>query len=305
MQTKAGFVTIIGKPNVGKSTLTNKLLGEELSIITSKPQTTRKRILGVLDEKEYQIIFLDTPGILEPKYLLQEKLLEFIESSVKDADVLIFMITAKDIAKELESIQKENIKKLISKKSQRKILVINKIDLSNEETITKALKLFENSNLFEKVIPISALENYNLDTLLNSIMEYLPIHPKFYPDDQLTDEPEKFFVAEKIREKILEIYHDEIPYSVEVYIEQFKEREKGKDYISAVIVVERESQKPIILGKKGSSIKKLGNAARQSIEDFLIREVYLELRVKVVENWRKDKRALKNFGYTDWFINYK
>ncbi|MCB9206776.1 MAG: GTPase Era [Ignavibacteriales bacterium] len=299
MQTKAGFVTIIGKPNVGKSTLTNKLLGEELSIITSKPQTTRKRILGVLDEKEYQIIFLDTPGILEPKYLLQEKLLEFVESSVKDADVLIFMITAKDIAKELESIQKENIKKLISKKSQRKILVINKIDLSNEETITKALKLFENSNLFEKVIPISALENYNLDTLLNSIMEYLPIHPKFYPDDQLTDEPEKFFVAEKIREKILEIYHDEIPYSVEVYIEQFKEREKGKDYISAVIVVERESQKPIILGKKGSSIKKLGNAARQSIEDFLMREVYLELRVKVVENWRKDKRALKNFGYTD------
>ncbi|MCB9259596.1 MAG: GTPase Era [Ignavibacteriales bacterium] len=298
MQTKAGFVTIIGKPNVGKSTLTNKLLGEELSIITSKPQTTRKRILGVLDEKEYQIIFLDTPGILEPKYLLQEKLLEFVESSVKDADVLIFMITAKDIAKELESIQKENIKKLISKKSQRKILVINKIDLSNEETITKALKLFENSNLFEKVIPISALENYNLDTLLNSIMEYLPIHPKFYPDDQLTDEPEKFFVAEKIREKILEIYHDEIPYSVEVYIEQFKEREKGKDYISAVIVVERESQKPIILGKKGSSIKKLGNAARQSIEDFLMREVYLELRVKVVENWRKDKRALKNFGYT-------
>ncbi|MCB0732800.1 MAG: GTPase Era, partial [Ignavibacteriae bacterium] len=132
----------------------------------------------------------------------------------------------------------------------------------------------------------------------NSIMEYLPIHPKFYPDDQLTDEPEKFFVAEKIREKILEIYHDEIPYSVEVYIEQFKEREKGKDYISAVIVVERESQKPIILGKKGSSIKKLGNAARQSIEDFLMREVYLELRVKVVENWRKDKRALKNFGYT-------
>ncbi|MCB0750020.1 MAG: GTPase Era, partial [Ignavibacteriae bacterium] len=254
MQTKAGFVTIIGKPNVGKSTLTNKLLGEELSIITSKPQTTRKRILGVLDEKEYQIIFLDTPGILEPKYLLQEKLLEFIESSVKDADVLIFMITAKDIAKELESIQKENIKKLISKKSQRKILVINKIDLSNEETITKALKLFEDSNLFEKVIPISALENYNLDNLLNSILEYLPFHPKFYPDDQLTDEPEKFFVAEKIREKILEIYHDEIPYSVEVYIEQFKEREKGKDYISAIIVVERESQKPIILNKKGSSI---------------------------------------------------
>lgn len=299
METKSGFVTIVGKPNVGKSTLTNKLIGEDLSIITSKPQTTRKRILGILDEKEYQIIFLDTPGILEPKYLLQEKLIEYIDSSVKDADVLVFMITAKDIQKEIELFEEENYKKIITAARKKKILVINKIDLSDEKIITNAIYEFEKNGLFEKVIPISALENYNLDSLLNTILDYLPFHPKFYPEDQLTDEPEKFFVAEKIREKILDIYHDEIPYSVEVYIEQFKERSKGKDYISAVIAVERESQKPIILGKKGSSIKKLGNAARASIEEFLMREVYLELRVKIVENWRKDKRALKNFGYTD------
>jgi GTP-binding protein Era len=193
----------------------------------------------------------------------------------------------------------ENYKKIISNKRQIKILVINKMDLSNEKIISNAIKLFEGSKIFEKVIPISALENYNIESLKYALIEYLPFHEKFYPDDQLTDEPEKFFVSEKIREKIFEIYHDEVPYSVEVLIEQFIERDKGKDYISATIVVERESQKPIILGKKGATIKKLGNAARSSIEAFLMREVYLELRVKVVENWRKDKRALKNFGYTE------
>ncbi|MCB0748417.1 MAG: GTPase Era [Ignavibacteriae bacterium] len=299
MNTKSGFVTIVGKPNVGKSTLTNKLVGENISIVTDKPQTTRKRVLGILDKEDYQIVFLDTPGILEPKYLLQEKLIEYVESSVKDADILVFMIAAKDLAKETKIFDKENFKKIISNKRQKKILVINKMDLSDSQTINNAITIFEQNELFEKVIPISALENFNLDTLLNTILEYLPVHPKFYPDDQLTDEPEKFFVAEKIREKILDIFHDEIPYSVEVFIEQFIERERGKDYISAVIVVERESQKPIILGKKGASIKKLGNAARKSVEEFLMREIYLELRVKVVENWRKDKNALKNFGYTN------
>ena len=299
MKTKSGFVTIIGKPNVGKSTLTNRLVGENLSIVTDKPQTTRKRVLGILDEKDYQIIFLDTPGILDPKYLLQEKLIEYIETSVKDADVLVFMIAAKDLEKETKIFDKENYKKLISNKRQKKILVINKIDLSNESKINNALTIFDQNDLFDEVIPISALENYNLEKLLNTILDFLPYHPKFYPDGQLTDETEKFFVSEKIRERILEIFHDEIPYSVEVVIEQFKEREKGKDYISAVIIVERESQKPIILGKKGAAIKKLGNAARISIEEFLMREVYLELRVKVKDNWRKDNNALRNFGYTN------
>jgi GTP-binding protein Era len=299
MKIKSGFVTIIGKPNVGKSTLTNRLIGENLSIVTDKPQTTRKRVLGILDEKDYQIIFLDTPGILDPKYLLQEKLIEFVETSVKDADVLVFMIAAKDLEKETKIFDKENYKKLISNKRQKKILVINKIDLSNESKINNALTIFDQNELFDEVIPISALENYNLEKLLATIIEYLPYHPKFYPDGQLTDETEKFFVSEKIRERILEIFHDEIPYSVEVVIEEFKEREKGKDYISAVIVVERESQKPIILGKKGAAMKKLGNAARISIEEFLMREVYLELRVKVKDNWRKDNNALRSFGYTN------
>ncbi len=298
MKIKSGFVTIVGKPNVGKSTLTNKLIGEELSIVTSKPQTTRKRILGILDSDEYQIVFLDTPGILEPKYLLQEKLIEYVESSVKDADVLIFMIAAKDLERETKIFDRENYQKLISNKRQKKILVINKIDLSNEVKINNAITIFDQNDLFDEVIPISALENYNLEKLLNTILEFLPYHPKFYPNGQLTDETEKFFVSEKIREKILEIFHDEIPYSIEVVIEEFKEREKGKDYISAAIVVERDSQKPILLGKKGSAIKKLGNAARKSIEDFLMREVYLELRVKVKDNWRKDGNALRNFGYT-------
>lgn len=297
MKIKSGFVTIVGKPNVGKSTLTNKLLGEELSIINSKPQTTRKRVLGILSEEEYQIIFLDTPGILDPKYLMQKKLAEYIETSVKDADILVFMITIKNLDKEVEIFEDEKMANIVSASNRKKILIINKMDLSNEETVRKALKVFGDMEIFDKIIPISALENYNIESLKDALIEYLPFHPKYYPDDQLTDEPEKFFVSEKIREKILAIYHDEIPYSVEVVIEEFKERERGKDYISAVIVVERESQKPIILGNKGATIKKLGNAARASIERFLMREVYLELRVKVTDNWRKDENALKRFGY--------
>ena len=299
MNSKSGFVTIIGKPNVGKSTLTNKLLGEELSIITNKPQTTRKRILGILSEENYQIIFLDTPGILDPKYLMQKKLSEFISASVKDADILVFMITLKNVDKEIKIFEDEKMRGFVSAKNVKKILVINKIDLSNEIIVTKAMKAFDEMNIFDRIIPISALEDYNIESLHDSLLEYLPVHPKYYPDDQLTDEPEKFFVSEKIREKILEIYHDEVPYSVEVVIEKFKERERGKDYISALIVVERESQKPIILGKKGETIKKLGNAARSSIEKFLMREVYLELRVKVSDNWRKDENALRRFGYTN------
>ena len=223
MKTKAGFVTIVGKPNVGKSTLMNKLIGEELSIITSKPQTTRKRILGILDSSEYQIVFLDTPGILEPKYLLQEKLLEYIDVSVKDADIIIFLIDSQNLDKEIKLFEKENFKKLISNKKQKKFLVINKIDLSNEDKIKNSIMNFEKEKIFESIIPISALENYNIEALLKSILEFLPEHPKFYPDDQLTNEPERFFVSEKIREKVFDLYKDEIPYSVEVVIEQFLE----------------------------------------------------------------------------------
>ena len=298
MKTKSGFVSIVGKPNVGKSTLMNGLLGEELSIVTAKPQTTRKRVLGIVSEDNYQIVFLDTPGMLTPKYMMQQKLTDYINMSVKDSDVIIFMISA-DSKESLSAIfdnNKFNSEVLI--KNKKKILVINKIDLVKQEILKGLNKDFSDLNFIDAVIPVSAKENYNIDLLNAKIIEFLPYHPKFYPDDQLTDEPERFFVSEKIREKVFEQYKDEIPYSVEVLIDEFKERKKGKDYISAIIVVERESQKPIILGKKGSKIKKLGNSARKSIEEFLLREVYLELRVKVVENWRKNEKMLDRFGYS-------
>ncbi len=299
METKSGFVTIVGEPNVGKSTLMNKLVGEDLSIITNKPQTTRKKVLGILSEENYQVIFLDTPGILDPKYLMQEKLVKYIDTAVKDADIIVFMITLKSFEKEKKIFEDEKFKTILNSKRKRKILVINKIDLSNKQIVTKMISKFDEMGIFDSIIPLSALEGYNIKSLKNEVIEFLPVHPKFYPDDQLTDEPDRFFVSEKIREKIFEQYHDEIPYSVEVVIEQFKERERGKDYISAVIIVERESQKPIILGKGGSKIKKLGAVARTSVEEFLMRKVYLELRVKVAENWRKDKNALRRFGYSE------
>ena len=298
MKTKSGFVSIVGKPNVGKSTLMNRLLGEDLSIVTAKPQTTRKRVLGIVSEDNYQIVFLDTPGMLTPKYMMQQKLTDYINMSVKDSDVIIFMISA-DSKESLSAIfdnNKFNSEVLI--KNKKKILVINKIDLVKQEILKGLINDFSDLNFIDAVIPVSAKENYNIDLLNAKIIEFLPYHPKFYPDDQLTDEPERFFVSEKIREKVFEQYKDEIPYSVEVLIDEFKERKKGKDYISAIIVVERESQKPIILGKKGSKIKKLGNSARKSIEEFLLREVYLELRVKVVENWRKNEKMLDRFGYS-------
>lgn len=299
MNTKAGFVTIIGKPNVGKSTLMNKLLGEDLSIITDKPQTTRKRILGILTEENHQVVFLDTPGILNPKYLMQEKLSAYILQSVKDADVILFLITVEKLDKDLKIFEEEKIQEYLKTKNKKKVLILNKIDLIKQDTLNLAMEKIKSKEFFDEVIPISALEGFNIEKVKEKIIEFLPVHPKFYPDDELTNETERFFVSEKIREKILELYHDEIPYSVEVVIEEFKERETSKDYISASIMVERESQKPIILGKGGSKIKKLGAAARESVEEFLMSEVYLELRVKVVDNWRKDKNALNRFGYSE------
>ncbi len=295
--TKAGYVTIIGRPNVGKSTLMNSILGEKLSIITPKPQTTRKRVLGIFNEENFQIIFLDTPGILNPAYLLQEKMLEFIYQSVNDADILLLLLDIhSDPLGEL-TFNDENALKLLNKFKGPKIAVINKIDLANEAQVKRLIEVLEEKKLFSEIIPISAIGAYNVDKLLELIKEHLPEHPKYYPDDQLSDEPERFFVSEIIREKIFEQFKDEVPYSVEVAIEDFKERSKGKDFISASIVVERDSQKPIIIGKNGDAIKKLGLKAREEIERFLQRPVYLELRVKVKKDWRSNPNLLKNFGY--------
>ncbi len=297
VKTKAGFCAIIGKPNVGKSTLMNVIIGEKLSITTPKPQTTRKRVLGIYTDETTQIVFLDTPGVLDPAYLLQERMLEYVRNSAKDADVLLFIVDASNPNAFSDFFDNEQIAELLSLK-QPKLLALNKIDLTDENNVKRLAALFEEKNVFEKVVPISAIGAFNVSTLLQSIIEFLPEHPKYFPDDQLSDATERFFVSEIIREKIFEIYKDEVPYSTEVEIEEFKEREGRKDYIRASIIVERETQKPIIIGAKGAMIKKLGQRAREEIEAFLERPVFLELRVKVRPKWRSNPNMLRRFGYT-------
>jgi len=299
METKSGYVAIIGKPNVGKSTLMNSILGERISIVTNKPQTTRKRVLGILSDEKYQIIFLDTPGILNPNYLLQRKFMEYVHNSVRDADVIVVLI---DVIKDPEGSKTLNdkaVRQILDRQKQPKILVLNKIDKSNEEVINKLVARFEKLNYFDEIIPISALLNFSVQSVVDAIVEKLSPGPKYFPDDQLTDEHERFFVSEIIREKIFEIYKEEIPFSTEVLIEEFREREGRKDFISASIIVERETQKPIIIGKRGEAIKRVGKYAREAIEELLDRPVYLELRVKVRPKWRSDEKLLNSFGYND------
>ncbi len=297
MSHKSGFVSIVGKPNVGKSTLMNALIGEKLSITTNKPQTTRKKILGILSTEDYQIIFQDTPGILNPEYLLQERMLEYVYQSVKDSELILFIIDIKADPDGSLTLSDERVAKIFENTQLKKILLINKIDLSNQNVVESLIKDLSAKGIFEKIIPISASEGFNLSSVTDSILEFLPEHPKYYPDDQLSDENERFFVSEIIREKVFERYRDEIPYSTEIIIAEYKERENAKDFISAEIVVEKESQKPIIIGNKGETIKILGQEARESIEKFLHHEVYLELRVKVREKWRSNPNMLKSFGY--------
>jgi len=297
MKTKSGYVAIIGKPNVGKSTLMNSILGEKISIVTNKPQTTRKRVLGILSDENYQIIFLDTPGILDPNYLLQKKFMEFVQNSVNDADILVVLIDVINDKEGKNTLEDKIVKQILDKQKKPKILVLNKIDKSNEDVVNKLAEKFEKLNIFTKIIPISALLKFSISNVVDAIVENLPIGPKYFPDDQLTDEHERFFVSEIIREKIFEIYKEEIPFSTEVLIEEFSENEGRKDFILASIVVERETQKPIIIGKKGETIKKVGKYAREAIEELLGRPVFLELRVKVRPKWRSDERLLNSFGY--------
>jgi len=297
MDTKCGYVSIIGLPNAGKSTLLNQLLGQKLSITTNKPQTTRKKILGILSEENYQIIFQDTPGILNPEYLLQKKMLEFVRQAVKDADVVLLLVDIASDPTGEKTFADETVKEVMKNNSWKKILIINKIDIADEASVKNLAARFEKENVFEYIIPISALLGFNSESVKNALLENLPVHPKYYPDDYVSDAPEKFYVSEIIREKIFEQYKEEIPYSTEVVIEDYKEQEGRKDVINASIIVERESQKPIIIGKKGDALKKLGQTSRADIEAFLERPVYLEIRVKVKEKWRGDVRMLKKFGY--------
>ncbi|MGB9695915.1 MAG: GTPase Era [Ignavibacteria bacterium] len=295
---KCGTVAIIGKPNAGKSTLLNTLLGYNLSIVTKKAQTTRNKILGVLTENNYQMIFFDTPGILEPKYELHNFMIGEVKSSLKDSDVVVLLIDPENFSLEDITDFKQIFKRSIEKKPI--ILAINKADKPEHLKLVKSMiEVIKKKFQFEDIIFISALTGYNVDDLKLLIVKYLPNSEFLYDEETLTDKSERFFVAEIIREKILELYKEEIPYSVFVDIREFKERPGGKDFINADIVVERESQKKIILGKKGEMIKTLGELARKKVENFLGREVYLELYVKVKKDWRKDKAFLKyNFQQT-------
>ncbi len=297
MKFKSGYVAILGLPNAGKSTLMNTLLGQKLSITNKKPQTTRKRILGIRTDNDHQIVFLDTPGILQPAYLLQEKMMEWVDQSVKDADVILLIIDISNDPNGEKTLENNFIYKMLLKVKKPIILVMNKVDLTNQEHIKLLITKFEQPGHFHKLIPISATLGFNIPSILTEIVELLPEHPKYYPDDRIADENERFFVSEIIRENILEQYQEEIPYSCEVIINEFKEREEGKDFIQAEILVERDSQKGIIIGKGGEAIKKLGQKSRKAIEEFLQREVFLDLRVKVRANWRTNENYLKNLGY--------
>lgn len=288
---KAGFVNIIGKPNVGKSTLMNALLGERLSIISSKAQTTRHRILGLMNHDDYQIVFSDTPGMLKPKYELHKSMMGFVNLSLEDADVILFVT---DLFETDEDIEETILK--INKAGVPVILIINKIDLSKEDQLEKVTAYWTERINADLVIPVSAKENFNLTKILQEILDRLPYHPPYYDKDELSDRPERFFASEIIREKIFTLYKKEIPYSTEVSIEEFDEEE---DIIRmrALIFVERASQKGIIIGEKGKALKKVGIEARQDLEKFFGKKVYLETFVKVEENWRKNKNKLRRFGY--------
>lgn len=291
---KAGFVNIVGNPNVGKSTLMNDLVGERISIITSKAQTTRHRIMGIVNTPEYQIVFSDTPGVLKPKYKLQESMLNFSEGALTDADVLVYVTdVVEDPSKNADFLAK------VAKETIPVLLVINKIDLiKNQPDLETLVEKWQGILPKAEIFPVSAIEHFNVANLMNRIVELLPVSPPFFGKDALTDKPARFFVTEIIREKILMLYDKEIPYSVEVIVEKFEEKETSI-HIMAEICVERDSQKGIIIGHKGEKIKKVGMEARKDIEAFFGKSVYLELFVKVEPNWRNRENKLRSFGYIE------
>ena len=288
---KAGFVSIVGKPNVGKSTLMNKLVGENLSIITFKAQTTRHRIMGILSGDDFQIVYSDTPGLLEPKYELHKKMMTYVAVSMEDADLILLVV---ELGEKYDPALFDRLKHTKSPI----FLVINKIDLAKGSQLDDKIAYWKTQLDPKAIIPVSTISGENVDHLLKEIIKQLPEHPPFYPKDDITDKNERFFASEIIREKIFLNYEQEIPYSTEVSIEEFKDTEKIIK-IRAIIYVERDSQKGIIIGKAGASLKKVGTEARKDLENFFGKKVFLETHVKVADNWRKQKQSLKQFGYTD------
>lgn len=290
---RAGFVNIIGNPNVGKSTLMNAFVGEKLSIITSKAQTTRHRILGIVNGDDFQLILSDTPGIIKPAYELQSSMMDFVKSAFEDADVLLYMVEIGE-----KALKDERFLDKIKSSKIPVLLLLNKIDSASQELLEEQVQHWQETLPKVEIHPISALQNFNVKGVFDRIIELLPQAPPYYPKDQLTDKPERFFVNETIREKILIDYKKEIPYSVEIETEEFLE---DADIIRmrSVIMVERDSQKGIIIGHKGSALKRVGVEARKDLEKFFGKQVHLELYVKVNKNWRSDSRQLKRFGYNN------
>ena len=290
---RAGFVNIIGNPNVGKSTLMNALVGEKLSIVTAKAQTTRHRIMGIVNGEDYQIVYSDTPGILKPKYRLQESMMNFVETAIGDADTILYVTdTVEQPDKNDEWVEK------LQRLECPVILVINKIDISTQEKVVELMRWWQEKLPKATIFPASAQEKFNLDSIFEAIVASLPVAPPWYDKDVFTDRTLRFFASEIIREKIFLNYSQEIPYSCEVVIEQFKEGEERYE-ISAVIYVERETQKGIIIGKGGTALKKVGTQARLDMEDFFQKKIYLNLFVKTDDGWRQSKKELKRFGY-EW-----
>lgn len=285
----SGYVSLVGKPNVGKSTLMNALLGRKLSIVTPKAQTTRHRILGIYSDETTQIIFLDTPGIITPRYRLQEAMMHSVHGAIADADLLVFMADARQDNPDTLSLDQLG--------GRPALLAVNKIDLTRQEEALPLVERYTRLRAFEAVIPISALTGFNLDALMAEIKKRLPPGPPFYPKDTISEHPERFFVAEIIREKVFEQYRQEIPYSTTVNVTRYEERPGAKDLIDAEIVVERETQKGILIGKKGKALKKVGTAARKDIEAFLGKPVFLQLFVKVRSDWRNRDVLLRSYGY--------
>ena len=291
MEHKAGYVNIIGNPNVGRSTLMNALIGQKLSIITPKAQTTRHRILGILNEKDYQIVFSDTPGVIEPAYKLQESMMNSVYSAFQDADVLIYMIEVGE-----KGLKDQKLFERLKKTEVPVLVLLNKIDLAEQDFVAKEMERWGAELPNAALLPISALNNFNMDVIKKKLVEMLPVSPPYYDKDAITDKSERFFIAEIIREKILKHYKKEIPYSVEIEVEEFFE-EKEIIKIRAIIYVMRESQQGIIIGHKGLGLKRIGSEARRDIEKMLDKKVFLETPVKVKKNWRNDNRQLKKFGY--------
>ena len=288
---KSGFINIIGNPNVGKSTLANAMVEKKLSIITPKSQTTRHRILGIVNDKNYQMIFSDTPGIIKPAHKLHESMMDFVKITFEDADIIIYVVEFKDY-----ELRNKNLENKIKSLKVPLLLVINKIDCIDQIKLESEIKHWKKVLPNSEIWPISALENFNISELKSRLIDILPVGPAYFPKDQLTDKPERFFVNEIIREKILKNYKKEIPYSIEVLTDEFKDEDKIIK-IRSIIIVERDSQKGIIIGHKGNAIKKIGTESRKEMEKFFEKKIFLELAVKVNKNWRSNDTQLKRFGY--------